>query len=92
MKKIYTGIDTVTRNVENVVVTTEKVIDPVRQSISKRFPVILLLLVTFGVTATFYGIERVIAEMVWLNERPVLILASGLLALVITGKLYQKLG
>jgi len=36
--------------------------------------------------------ERLITEVAWLNERPLLILLFGLGALVVSGKLYQKLG
>ena len=92
MKDLYTGIHSVTETVGEVVDSTQKVIAPVRQSPFKRFPVIATLLVTFGVSATFFGIERIIAEIGWLNERPVLIFILGVSALVLSGKLYQKLG
>ncbi len=92
MKDLYTGIHSVTETVEGVVDSTQRVIAPVRQSLFKRFPVLATLLVTFGVSATFFGIERTIAEIAWLNERPFLIFALGIGALVLSGKLYQKLG
>ena len=78
--------------IEDVMTHTDKLIEPVRRSLFKRFPVALTLLVTFGVAATFFGIERIITEIVWLNERPVSILLMGLVTLIFTGKLYQKLG
>ncbi|MFZ2252970.1 MAG: hypothetical protein WAW13_02210 [Minisyncoccia bacterium] len=78
--------------IEDVVTDTDKFIEPVRRSLFRRFPVVLTLLVTFGVAATFFGIERVISEITWLNERPVSILLMGLVTLIFTGKLYQKLG
>ncbi len=93
MKDVYTEINGVAKKVEQVVVDqTGRVIDPVRNSLFKRFPVSLTFLVTFGATATFYGTERLISEIDWLNERPFLILLSGVAALAFTGKLYQKLG
>lgn len=92
MKHAYTEFGAVTKKIENAVVHTEKVIEPVRDSLFKRFPITLTLLVSFGVAATFYGIERMISEIVWLNERPFYILCAGILTLAFTGKLYQKLG
>ncbi len=89
---MYSKIDQVTKRVETVVRDTGSIIDPVRQSLFRRFPVFATLLVTFGVTATFFGIERIITEIAWLNDRPLLILILGILALVTSGKLYQKLG
>lgn len=92
MKSILKDVERVSRNVEGVVVTTEKIIAPVRESVFKRFPTLSLVFVTFGVSATAYGIERGIASIAWLNDRPVLIITSGIIALVITGRLYKKLG
>lgn len=89
---MYEEIDSVTKRVEDVVVSTDKMIDPMRKSLFKRFPTTLTLCVTFGVGATFYGIERVIADMPWLNAHPIVIVLMGLSVLVVTGKLYQKLG
>jgi hypothetical protein len=57
-----------------------------------RIPIFATLLVAFGVSATFFGIERLIVEIAWLNERPFLIFISGTVALIVSGKLYQKLG
>ena len=85
MKDIY-------QEVEGVVMGTEKMLDPIRRSFFKRFPVVATLLVAFGMSATFFGIERIIVNITWLNERPFLILAFGIGALVVSGKLYQKLG
>lgn len=92
MKDMYSEIDSVTKRVERVMEETGRVIDPVRHSLLKRFPILITFLVTFGVVATFYGAERLINEIDWLNERPLLILLLGVSALAFTGKLYQKLG
>ena len=92
MKNVFSEIDTVARKVEGAVITTEKIVVPVRNSLFKRFPILLTLLVTFGVVATFYGVEGIIDQIAWLRERPFLILLAGLGALLFTGKLYQKLG
>lgn len=92
MKDIYTKIDTIARQGEHVMTQTESIISPVRASLFRRFPILATLLVTFGIVATFFGMERMIAEIAWLNDRPFIIFFAGISALVISGKLYQKLG
>lgn len=89
---MYPDINKMTKRVEDAVVSTEHILVPVRQSLFKRFPILLTCLVTFGIVATFYGMERIIIGIPWLNERPILILMAGLATLIFTGKLYQKLG
>ena len=89
---MYNQIDSVTKKVEGVVLSTERIVDPFRQSLFKRFPILATLLVAFGVASTFFGIERIITNIPWLNERPFLIFFMGVSALIISGKLYQKLG
>lgn len=92
MKDMYTEIDAVTKKVDEVLSTTDRAIEPVRKSISRRFPLFFILLVTFGMSATFFGIERIIMDTPWLSERPVFIFLFGILALMVSGRLYQKLG
>ncbi len=92
MKRVYSEFDVVAQKVGRAVTSTEKVIEPMRSSLFKRFPTTLTLAVTFGVAATFYGTERLIAEIAWLNERPFLIFLTGIVVLACTGRLYQKLG
>jgi hypothetical protein len=69
-----------------------KVIEPVRKTLFKRFPTLFTIIVTFGVGATFFGIERVFATIPLFNDHPWFTLMCGLIVLVITGKLYAKLG
>jgi cation transport ATPase len=78
--------------VDAVVETTNKAIAPIRQSVFKRFPGFFTLLVTFGVAATFFAIERILATTPIFNEHPWYTLMLGILILVVTGKLYAKLG
>lgn len=78
--------------VSGVAVETEQLIASVRKSVFKRFPVLFLLLVTFGVTAVVYSFERIMTDVVYLHDRPWLILLIGLGTLVSTGTLYEKLG
>ncbi len=62
-----------------------------RDSAFTRFPVIFVLLSTFGVVATLYGFEKVIDQIDWLSEHPTMILVIGLVTLAFTGTLYKKL-
>lgn len=89
---IEKSVTSVTKTVESAMLRTEQVIEPIRQSVFKRFPTFFTLLVTIGASATFFGIERVITSVPWLDTRPWLILGFGLLILVLTGRLYKKLG
>lgn len=73
--------------VEGVTHDAERFVEP----ISKRYPTLFLILVTFGFVATLYGFERVIGDMPYLGERPFLILLIGIATLVLTGTLYRKL-
>lgn len=65
---------------------------PVRQQLHRRFPTFFLLAVTFGVTATFFGMEQLLLQSQLLSDYPWLILGLGLGTLVLTGTLYRKLG
>lgn len=80
---------------QSVVRQVETVIDhtaaPVRQSIVTRFPALFLLLVTFGVTLTLFGIQRYLEES-WLNAHPWVAVFLGVVVLTATGSLYKKLG
>jgi hypothetical protein len=79
-------------NIEQPLMEADKVIAPVRTSLFKRFPTLFTLIVTFGVGATFFGIERVFATIPLFNEHPWFTLTLGLVLLGVTGKLYAKLG
>lgn len=92
MKEIYEKIDYASKAIDGVTTSTEEIFTPMRDSLFKRFPISAPILVTFGVAATFFGIERIIAEITWLNEHPLFILLLGIMALIVSGKLYQKLG
>lgn len=92
MKYIYEDIENVAKRLEQTVSETDHVIDPIRRSFFRRFPTASILLVTFGAAATIYGIERVLEDIAFLNERPLFIIAIGVATLVVTGRLYKKLG
>ena len=85
-------VEKAAEEVEIAVETANRITEPYRKSALKKFPVLFTLLVAFGASATIYGFERIIAETLWLESRPWLILFIGLLTLIITGSIYKKLG
>ena len=87
--KVLDIIDNVTLRAES---TVDVYVEPVRKSIIKRFPILFSLLVTFGVTATFLGIEKIILKYEFFDKSPELVLFLGISILVFTGTLYKKLG
>ncbi len=91
-KVIDEVLDTVEGTLNTVEEEVETVIEPVRRSILKRFPHLFILLVTFGVAMTFFGFERIIAEITFINDKPFLVLGIGVVTLAVTGTLYKKLG
>ncbi len=91
MRQVFDEVDGVIKRVEDVMDTTNRAIEPVRSSAFRRFPTLFTLLVTFGVVATFFGVERILTETVWINERPWLMLGVGLTVLILTGRLHKKL-
>ncbi|MCA9354533.1 MAG: hypothetical protein KC877_03375 [Candidatus Kaiserbacteria bacterium] len=78
--------------VDTAEVQIQRVAAPVRKSILKRFPVLFLLAVTFGFTATITGMEQLLIRSELLQDHPAVILAIGIFLLVATGTLYKKLG
>ncbi len=70
----------------------EEVVAPVRKHVLKRFPILFLLLVTVGVTATMSGMERSLLQISFYQDNPAIVLIIGLGLLVLTGTLYKKLG
>jgi len=95
MKKIFKEIESASLSVEkasaDAMKVTEKAIRPMRNSFIRRFPVLSMLIVTFGVGATFYGVERILMKIEWLNDRPFFIFLIGITILAVFGKLYKKL-
>lgn len=84
-------IETTVKSVDSLLKNTTKTIEPLRDSLFRRFPMFFTLLVTFGITATFFGIERILAMTPFFNEHPWYTLVVGISTLAITGKLYAKL-
>lgn len=91
MRKTFHEITAATRGVGKAFSSTEDIIIPIRESLFKRFPIVGIMLGTFGLTATLYGLEQMIKEIAWLTENPFIIFSVGIVTLFITGKLYTKL-
>jgi len=62
-----------------------------RDSAFTRFPVIFVMLSSFGLVATLYGFEKVIDGIAFFEEHPLMILVTGIATLILTGALYKKL-
>ena len=70
----------------------ESMVEPVRKNVLQRFPVLFLLLVTLGFTATITGMEQLLLQVELLRSNPIIVLIIGIALLVLTGTLYKKLG
>lgn len=53
-------------------------------------PLFAPLLASFGLVSTFYGFEKILDKTI-LVQQPVLLLAVGIFALLLTGAFYRKL-
>lgn len=84
-------LDTTDKVTTQVTKKVDAYVAPVRTSVLKRFPVLFLLLTTFGVAAVFYGFERILAQYELLQTYPWLVVCIGVATLALTGRLYQKL-
>jgi len=62
-----------------------------KRSAFERFPIIFTLLGSFGLVAIFYGFEKLIDSSEFLSSSPWLLLVMGILLLVFTGSLYDRL-
>lgn len=100
MKKMISELKTVKHLIETdvehdikkTVSKADTILYPARKTFFKRFPIIALFVVTFGTAMTFFGIERIITEIPWLDRHPLYIFIIGILTLTLTGTLYKKLG
>jgi len=62
-----------------------------RDNAFNRYPLVFVMLSSFGLVATFYGFEKVIDSVPYFAEHPHMILITGIAVLVFTGSLYKKL-
>ena len=71
---------------------TQRVNDYMEQrgrSVLARYPLLFSLLGTFGFVSVLYGFEKVIDQIPFFRNNPLLILLMGLGILVFTGSLYK---
>ncbi len=66
-------------------------IAPIRKSVLNRYPIIFSLLTTFGVATTFLGFEKIVSNIAFLDQHPLIMLILGICILAATGTLYKKL-
>ncbi len=57
-----------------------------------RFPLVFIILGTFGVVSIYYGLQNLLERITFLANNPVIALAAGTIILLLTGTLYKKLG
>jgi len=62
-----------------------------RDGTFSRFPILFVLLSTFGLVCTLYGLEKVIDKIYLFEKYPLLILITGIVTLTISGTLFNKL-
>lgn len=62
-----------------------------RMKAENKFPLITGLFVTFGFVATLYGFEKMIDRIELFEEKPWILLLTGISVLLITGAAYKKL-
>jgi len=63
-----------------------------RTRVQKRFPLPFALAATVGAAATLSGINKMIDEVDFLVNNPIILVIVGLLILIVTGAAYKKLG
>ncbi|MCF7831530.1 MAG: hypothetical protein K9M36_01425 [Candidatus Pacebacteria bacterium] len=85
-------------NIKDPIHSVEKIVKEVHDTTSKytepvlsRYPLVFSFLVVFGVGMTLKGFERIIDQIPFLKENPILLLLTGLLVLTFTGSLYKWL-
>lgn len=57
----------------------------------KKYPLLFGFLVVFGLAATLHGFELFADSIGLFVEHPTILIAIGIIALALTGKLYQNL-
>lgn len=63
-----------------------------RQRAKERFPLPHALLATFGLACTLAGLNKIIADIDFLNNNPITMVVVGVTILLATGAAYKKLG
>jgi len=61
------------------------------QSIFRKYPITLSLLITFGLVSILHGFEKVFDKIQYFNENPLVLILIGVGMLVGTGSIYKVL-
>jgi len=85
MNTEYTALDSMVKK------ATDTMVEPVRKNIFKRYPVAMVLVITYGITAVTSGAEFLYGQIPLFKNNPLILIVSGIVALIFTGKAYQKL-
>ncbi|MFT7327912.1 MAG: hypothetical protein ACI870_000083 [Crocinitomicaceae bacterium] len=83
--------ESILKKVRSIEKDLEKTVINYQKNALEHYPFIFLGLSTFGGVAVFYGFEKIIDQTSYLADKPLVILISGFLILVLTGALYRKL-
>jgi len=83
--------ETILEHVRHIEHSIENKVIGYQQSAIHKFPFVFLGLSTFGGVAVFYGFEKIIDRTPYLADKPLVILISGFIILILTGALYRKL-
>lgn len=62
-----------------------------RDRAEARYPLITGLFVTFGFVSVLYGFEKIIDQIAFFEQNPIILLIVGLTILGVTGTVYRKL-
>lgn len=81
------SLEPFTRAEEKVI---EKIIEK-RTKVETKYPLLFIMLVTFGAIATLHGFQRIIDKIDIFANNPWILFVSGLLTLMATGTIYKKL-
>ena len=86
-----TALNTASGVVTKATTEVDTYLSPIRTSVLKRFPILCSLLTTFGVATTFLGFEKIVSNVPFLDQNPIIMLILGISILAATGTLYKKL-
>lgn len=92
IKELGSVVNTVEGAVRKIESNADRVSKPVRNSLIKRFPIVAVLLIAFGVAATVTAAQMIFMQSGFFSNHPWILLILGISILVFMGKLHQKLG
>lgn len=76
---------------KNILRREEEQIIRIRDTYAQKYPLLFTMGATFGFVATLYGFEKLIDKVDLFVNNPWILLATGLMALLVTGAFYNKL-